>query len=324
MPVLQTSNDTTLNCPNHIINLSATASGGVPPYNFFWTPGGSGASVNVIPTQTTAYYITAADGCGNTTTDSVTATVNYTPVGLSLPNDTALTCPNLTHNVPVEATPTDGFGPFIYDWGSTSTDTTSLVNVSVNTDQSIYSVVTDFCGFTATDTMDISFLPYTPLSVTLLPVDSTCANENVSLLATALDGIAPHSFSWSEGSTGSPILFSSPIIGENNITVTVTDECSLQETADIIVNIMSCAVIVSNIFTPNGDGINDYFSIQGIQYFPNNHLTVLNRWGRKVFEKDTYQNDWDGKDLSEGVYFYTLELNNSANTIHKGAITLLK
>jgi len=120
------------------------------------------------------------------------------------------------------------------------------------------------------------------------------------------------------------VLYSSSVFGENVVTVTVTDLCQLQESTDMIVNIINCKVDLVNVITPNGDEINDLLTFKGINHFPNNHLTVSNRWGKKIFEADNYKNDWDGGNASQGTYFYILELNNSDNTIHKGTFTLLK
>ena len=68
---------------------------------------------------------------------------------------------------------------------------------------------------------------------------------------------------------------------------------------------------IKNGFSPNNDGINDYFRINGLQNFPNNSLTIFNRWGTKVFSQNGYKNQWDGtfedKDLPDGTYFYIFE-----------------
>lgn len=79
---------------------------------------------------------------------------------------------------------------------------------------------------------------------------------------------------------------------------------------------------VNNIFTPNGDGFNDFLTINGItnSEFSDSKLQVYNRWGNLVYEQTAYQNDWDGtatnglvingsKKLPAGTYFYTLDLN---------------
>ena len=77
-------------------------------------------------------------------------------------------------------------------------------------------------------------------------------------------------------------------------------------------------LVVYNEFSPNGDGFNDTFVIDGIQLYPNNVLKVYNRYGSLVFQTSNYNNDWDGvanksgaimsKDrLPVGTYFYVLD-----------------
>lgn len=60
--------------------------------------------------------------------------------------------------------------------------------------------------------------------------------------------------------------------------------------------------------SPNDDGINDFFEIAGLDKYPNHSLSIINRHGVKVFSTKDYQNDWngtwDGKDLSNGTYWY--------------------
>jgi gliding motility-associated-like protein/uncharacterized repeat protein (TIGR01451 family) len=74
-------------------------------------------------------------------------------------------------------------------------------------------------------------------------------------------------------------------------------------------------------FSPNDDGVNDVFEIRGISFFPDNDLTVINRWGNVVYKKKHYLNTWDGttdigieiggNKLPEGTYYYILNLNNN-------------
>ena len=53
-------------------------------------------------------------------------------------------------------------------------------------------------------------------------------------------------------------------------------------------------VNISEAFTPNQDGINDVWMIYNIENYPNNNLSVHNRWGKLVYSKKGYKNDWDG------------------------------
>ena len=63
-------------------------------------------------------------------------------------------------------------------------------------------------------------------------------------------------------------------------------------------------------FSPNGDGVNETFMIEGLEQFENNTLSVYDRRGITIYEKENYQNDWRGKwrfnDVPDGTYFYVL------------------
>ena len=84
----------------------------------------------------------------------------------------------------------------------------------------------------------------------------------------------------------------------------------------------SC-LTVYNEFSPNGDGVNEFFKIDCISRYPNNVLQVYNRWGNIVYEKRSYNNDWDGTStgratvqqgdlLPVGTYYYVLDLGDGS------------
>ncbi len=64
-------------------------------------------------------------------------------------------------------------------------------------------------------------------------------------------------------------------------------------------------LIIPNVFTPNGDGHNDFFEIKNNENWKI-QLSVYNRWGIRVFESNDYKNNWNGDQLSTGTYFYVL------------------
>ncbi|NPA35735.1 MAG: gliding motility-associated C-terminal domain-containing protein [Chlorobi bacterium] len=70
-----------------------------------------------------------------------------------------------------------------------------------------------------------------------------------------------------------------------------------------------------NGFSPNGDGINDFFKIMGATHIPNNQLKVFNRRGKLVYSASNYQNNWDGTNsdgtpLEDGTYYYIFTGDN--------------
>jgi len=83
---------------------------------------------------------------------------------------------------------------------------------------------------------------------------------------------------------------------------------------------------IPNVFTPNGDGMNDTFVIEDLNKYPENEILIFNRWGNTVFQEKNYHNEWTGNGLSEGTYFYILKVKSSAEIWedYHGYITLLR
>lgn len=75
--------------------------------------------------------------------------------------------------------------------------------------------------------------------------------------------------------------------------------CSIQQELAVTVS----NVIPPNVITPNGDGKNDLFDIGVLE--SGWKLTIYDRWGKEVYQSDSYQNDW-GNSASNTIYFYRL------------------
>jgi len=90
--------------------------------------------------------------------------------------------------------------------------------------------------------------------------------------------------------------------GSDTTTVTVFIECDQGQPGELF---------VFNGFSPNNDGINDFFRVNGLENFPDHTLYVYNRWGNQVLVATDYQNDWagtwEGLTLPDGTYYYLLE-----------------
>lgn len=83
---------------------------------------------------------------------------------------------------------------------------------------------------------------------------------------------------------------------------------------------------IPNVFTPNGDGRNDTFSIPDLTQYKDNELMIVNRWGTNVYQTKNYQNSWTGDMLDEGTYFYSLKVINNKGKPeeYKGYVMLLR
>ena len=100
------------------------------------------------------------------------------------------------------------------------------------------------------------------------------------------------------------------VMGCDTATITVTVTCP------------SMGFEIFNAFSPNGDGVNEYFRINGLEQFPDHTLYVFNRWGNEVLKVNNYQNDWGGKwkglDVPDGTYFYVFDTGEG--TVNTGYV----
>ncbi len=83
---------------------------------------------------------------------------------------------------------------------------------------------------------------------------------------------------------------------------------------------------IPNVITPNNDGDNDSFEIEGINIFVSTEITIFNRLGDHVLEQRNYRNDWNAPGQTAGTYFYVLIGVDSAGERHefKGWIQVIK
>ena len=97
------------------------------------------------------------------------------------------------------------------------------------------------------------------------------------------------------------------------------------DTGTVFISILCEGVKIYNGFSPNGDGVNDNFVIEGIESYPNNSLKIYSRWGTEVFTVKGYKNDWqgtwNGTNLPDGTYFYIFD--DGKDKIYKGFVQLL-
>lgn len=108
------------------------------------------------------------------------------------------------------------------------------------------------------------------------------------------------------------------------LTLTTAEGCIVTDriTVGVIKNF-----VVQNTFTPNGDGINDVWTIVNLDTNPNAEVSVFNRYGEKLFSSRGYGTPWDGRyrgeDLPVGTYFYVIDPRNG-HPVRSGSVTILR
>ncbi len=83
---------------------------------------------------------------------------------------------------------------------------------------------------------------------------------------------------------------------------------------------------IPNVISPNGDGVNDAFVIENLEYYINGSLKVYNRWGQLVHESARYLNDWSPANLEGGTYFYqvVVQKDQTVTEAFNGALEIVK
>ena len=203
---------------------TATASGGVPPYTYNWSNGGSGPTITNIPAGT--YTVTVTDNSSATATDNIVIT-QPTNLVLQPPTITNVSC-NGGNNGSITANPTGGTPPYNYAWSTGGTSAT-ISNLSAG---SYTLVVTDDnnCMKTA------NYMVTQPASITINLVNlshESCANESDgSITISTTGGVNPLSSIWSNGTVGNVNNGLEPGV----YSVTVTDNNSCTKTASYTIN----------------------------------------------------------------------------------------
>lgn len=71
-------------------------------------------------------------------------------------------------------------------------------------------------------------------------------------------------------------------------------------------------ILIPNTFTPNGDGLNDQFVIQGLVAFDQVEINIFNRWGNVLYAHQNYDNSWNGQGLNDGTYYYLIKVRKGS------------
>lgn len=315
-------------------------------YSYLWEPAQYLSDPTIAnpvftPGETTTYRFTATTLLGYSYSDTVTITVSEVQADAG-------------EDMLMEAGTTvmlDGSGSsgmeLTYLWTTSEGVIQSGASTAfpqISKPAMYYLEVTDAFGCTSIDSVEVGKIDITPADFANDDYDTTRFQTAVSVDVLANDdnsdgNIDPAtlsivqypvngsvyinfddysvSYTPNNGYTGSDVF-------EYRICKT-TEKC---DNAHVYVLVTPSNFFIPEAFTPNGDNINDFFEIKGIEYYPNNSIKIVNRWGKKVYEANRYGIEttpqfWDGKanqgggngDLPTGTYFYVLDLGNGEKPI---------
>jgi gliding motility-associated-like protein len=221
-----------------------------------------------------------------------------------------------------------------YTWGATNGDLSNTIGTQTSINW--FNVGDGTVTLTATSANGCSSLPTTEnVSIGTSPTAAFTFNPpagfGTDYFQFTDQSQGANTWNWTFGNTGNSDVQNPGHtfnFSDNHIVVlVVTSEDGCTDTTFAIVPIIE-GFEIPNVFTPNGDGVNDVFQISG-SGFNTYKCQIFNRWGNLVFESSAPQISWDGKTLAgvkapSGVYFVILEVDTPTEPIkYNGTLTLL-
>ncbi|MDD3877620.1 MAG: PKD domain-containing protein [Bacteroidales bacterium] len=330
-------------CSGLSTNLNAT--GGL---TYQWSPATGLNATNVHnpianPTTPITYTVTVTDGAGCSATDQVIVGVYPSPVV----NFSALP---LNGCEPLSVQFVDNSAPSIHFWSWEFGDPTSTDNISTQQNPihvyqtpgvytvSLFVATTDNCEGVLTVPQMIEVYPNPVAEFSLSP---SVTDEENALIFFYDESVLASVWHWDFGNSSSGTQNTSNsqstshyYTSEGTYTISLMVEsvhgCVDSTSKEVIIK-PSFTFYIPNVFTPDGDNINDYFQGFGtniVEY----SMMIFNRWGEMLYETDDYNIPWDGKSLNasevcmQDVYVYRIVILDINGKVHKyyGHVTLLK
>jgi gliding motility-associated-like protein len=307
-------------CENEPQTITATANFANP--NFTWVSGQTGATI--APTTSGNYVVQAVSPSGCALKDTVAVTVKAMPWNFDtvaqMPSDCGI------NNGAVYVLMNGSFGGNqpIYTWNGPGANNPNQINASVWTDLSPgwYYINVESNGCHRNDSILV-----TPLNPPVANLSANPTSGYGPLSVNFTNGSSnANSFDWSFGngntttttdlsglnqvydSVGTYLVTLVAINGSCTDTATVLITVIPPPIPPVIPPVVPVDLKTPNIFTPNGDNVNDFFTFELLN-IKSLDVTIVNRWGNPVYTSSTIPFIWNGKDaagnmMEDGVYFY--------------------
>lgn len=315
-------------------------------FQFLWEPAGlldnpTSASPIFTPGISATFRLTVTDSYGLTAVDSVTVTVAELKAeagaGISVyRNETAV----------LDGSASLGEG-LQFRWSALNGKIDSGANTPhpvVSGFGTYYLEVTDRFGCVATDSVNVSMLSHAPVAVADFDSTSYRTELKIRVLDNDIDpdktinplslavAVPPFKGTATVNYTDFTIHYKpgDQFTGTDNFVYRICDFSNQCDQAEVTVLVTGIDFFIPEAFSPNGDNVNDYFEIKGIEWYEGNSIEIFNRWGNRVYRVDNYGINtvpkfWDGKSntgfrigndgLPSGTYFYILNLGNGEKRI---------
>jgi len=315
------------------LNASITNAASGVNYTYSWNASPNLSSTTVAnpnvtgltadATFTVTVYPTAYPDCSSE--EEVSVTLVDTPVLVT--DDEVLYCNN---GLELDATVSNADPNFTYNWSWTPSN---LFSGATTSSPSLTGIIPS--GTIVTGTVSVSWDAQcrdqqevsinVPIAPPVYPtvVDSMCIGSPIVL--TAGNPSMPVDYQWyyhiiTNSGNDSIILLGTDqlqeIVSEGLFYVAMSETaCGFTSNSEFVVSTYACDIYVYDVITPNGDGLNEFFEVEGLELFPNSALKIFDRWGGLVYESADYKNNWGDPNAPEGTYYFILEWRKDEETV---------
>ncbi|MCF8294804.1 MAG: gliding motility-associated C-terminal domain-containing protein [Bacteroidales bacterium] len=294
--------------------ISLSVSGGTTPYGtIIWSNSMQGANIGSLTAGVYAVTVFDANACTQTS-----STVLTQPEAIS----TALNAIHVNcfgdETGELSTTIYGGTPPYSYSWntGETQSSLSQLAAGSYQLTVQDANLCTKDLSYTILSNPDIKANP-----VITLPTCIFAQDGSITLYPTG--GAGDLEILWYNGSTHEIL----PNLAPGSYALSIEDSlaCLKEFILDIIQPQNPC-IDPPPIFSPNNDGVNDFWIVDGLDFTPDCSVKILDRWGRTVFESIGYAVPWDGtykgKPVPSDAYFYIIDFGISYPS-KTGKITII-
>ncbi len=282
--------------------------------NYVWSNGSTTNPTTITVNSDTTISVVGSTGrCSNKSGGTVKI---YSPLVVTVSKDTV--CAGGKAVISVSAS--GNKGPYNYSWNNGITaDSAGPFTVAPPPNQYIC-VVTDGCGDISNDTVNVITRPAPGIS--FYPTPDTINGGGFVNFVNLTTGATGYYWTLGDGSTTTDTtpFHEYNAAGTYTVTLIATNRFGCTDTLTKDIYVLE-TISVPNIFTPNGDGINDVFHVT-MGSMKTYDIQIFNRWGQKLFETTSPNIDWTGRSASgvmeaDGTYYYIITATDYDNKDYK-------
>jgi gliding motility-associated-like protein len=229
-----------------------------------------------------------------------------------------------------------------YKWYNSATSTTALPSTYILKSENYYLRELSLTNCTSAATMITVVVNDTPAPVLNPDGQNFCGLANPKISDLSNNTNVPSTVAWYNARNNGNLLASTSLLTDKatyyGIDFSTITSCISENTLEVTVSLFDCdnsqyAFFIPDGFSPNGDGVNDTFTIPDINYlYPDYSLEIFNRYGNVLFKGNKNKPDWDGENdeasgfgngiVPNGVYFYIVNFNKDNRRPQQGRVYL--